>query len=217
MKRDAGQALDGAGIETCAVPAWRGSVAVDAIATLAGALASLPMVDRTASALPLAAAVLWWAVVVRVIRSDVENFIIPDSCSIAIAVLGLVQAVAGPMADHAGIAATLAGAGAALATGVAGFVLFWLLGLAARRVTGREALGFGDVKLAGASAIWLNPGDAGLAVEVAALAAIALLLVRGRRGPVREVAVPFGAFLAPAAWAAFVFGPALHDALGLLR
>lgn len=192
----------------------RGPLVVDALATLAGALAAVAAVDRGGSAVPLAASVLWWCAVVRIVRSDLDAFIIPDWCSVAVAGLGLAQAVGGPAAEGAAVGEVLRGGGAALAMGVSGFALFWGLGAAARRLAGREALGFGDVKLAGASAVWLAPGEAALAVEVAALAAIAvLLLLRARRGgPVRDVAVPFGAFLAPAAWAAFVFGPVLGAA-----
>ena len=155
----------------------------------------------------LAAALGWWVAVVAIVRSDLAHYIIPDGASAAVALLGLVQAVAVPIASGAGFPeATFAGV-SALGTGAGAFLLFWAVGLVFRRIRGREALGFGDVKLAGASALWLAPGDAALALEIAALGAVAVLLIARRRNSARETAVPFGAFLAPAAWLVYVAGP----------
>ena len=159
---------------------------------------------------------LWWIAVVVIVRSDLDRFIIPDQASLAVAALGFVEAaLSAPMADFGAGAVGTALAAAAL-TGAAAFCLFWAVQHTYRRVSGREGLGFGDVKLAGASAVWLSVPDAGVALEVAALAALALLLWRRRDGPVRDIAVPFGAFIAPAAWLAFLCGPILHPLLDRL-
>jgi prepilin signal peptidase PulO-like enzyme (type II secretory pathway) len=158
----------------------------------------------------LAATLAWWIAVVVIIRSDLSSFIIPDEASAAVAFLGLIQAAALPIVAAEGPTESgLAGA-AALGTGAGAFLLFALVRQMFRSV-GRDALGYGDVKLAGACAIWLAPGDAALALEIAAFGAVAMVLVTRWRGAAREAAVPFGAFMAPAAWLVYVAGPVVRD------
>jgi len=72
-----------------------------------------------------------------------------------------------------------------------------------RRLCGIEGLGMGDVKLAAAGAPWLPWSH----LQVALLIAVspALLVVAGRaliarNGLHMRIALPFGAFLAPAVW-----------------
>ncbi len=184
-----------------------------AAAVLAPAVLSADPDGRAAPSLVLVAVLGWWWAVVAVVRSDLRDFIIPDGASLAIAVLGVAVAAGTPWLAGED-AAALSGLGA-LATGAAGFASFALVGSLFRRF-GRDALGFGDVKLAGASAIWLAPADAALALEIAALGAVAALLATHRAGSLRDTAVPFGAFMAPTAWLVFVLAPPLRDAAGLL-
>ncbi len=192
---------------------WGVAVAVSA------PLAGVP--ERAVATLTLVTVAAWWAAVVVVVLSDLRDYIIPDRASLTIAALGLAQAATVPLLVGEGwTEAALAGAAAAW-TGIVGFALFWLVGYLFRRFGTRDALGFGDVKLAGASAIWLAPADAAVALEIAALGAVlALLVVHARKpandaGSLRNTAVPFGAFMAPAAWLVFVAGPAVRDATGL--
>lgn len=164
-----------------------------------------------AAALMLAAALAFWAVAVSVVHSDRLHFVIPDEASLALAALGLATAAGVPWLSGEGAAAAAAALRDAAAAGAGAFAVFWAIG-AAFRAGGRDALGFGDVKLAGACAVSLTPADAALALEVAALGAIAVLLATRRGGTLRDTAVPFGAFLAPAAWLVLVLAPPLRDA-----
>jgi leader peptidase (prepilin peptidase) / N-methyltransferase len=71
------------------------------------------------------------------------------------------------------------------------------------RIRGREGIGLGDVKLAGVAGVWLDWSIAPVAIEIAALAALAAyttrLLYKGRS--VRPTnRLPFGLFFAPAIW-----------------
>lgn len=154
--------------------------------------------------------------VVVVVRSDLDRFIIPDAASGCIAGLGLVYALAEPLWEGFAPADALAEAVVAVLAGCGGFAALWLVGRLYRLASGHQGLGFGDVKLAGASAMWLTPADAVLALETAALAGLAVLLWRRRGAGDPDMALPFGAFLAPAAWLAFVVGPTLHRTLGHL-
>jgi leader peptidase (prepilin peptidase)/N-methyltransferase len=81
-----------------------------------------------------------------------------------------------------------------------------------RHVRGREGLGLGDVKLAGVAGVWLDWPMAAVAVEIAALAALAVYVARPlyRGGPVNSTTkLPFGLFLAPAIWVAWLLNSAL--------
>ena len=85
------------------------------------------------------------------------------------------------------------------------FQLFKLL-------TGKEGMGYGDFKLFAAVGAWLGwqmlPLVLLLAAVVGAAVGIALLAVR-RLG--RGAAIPFGPYLAGAAWIALMWGPEIKD------
>ena len=184
----------------------RRKVFVDLAAMLVGVSLSVWLLGR----LDMICASLWWIAVVVVIRSDLERFIIPDEASAAIAVLGLVYAVAVPIRDGWPAHTAWDAGASAMLGGILAFAVFLLVARIYRYGTGREGLGFGDVKLAGACAIWLGPRDQVIALEIAALAAIAGVLVFRRGREARGAVIPFGAFLAPSAWLVFVAGPVLN-------
>ena len=192
-------------ITTTEPPVWcRRTLIVDAIVVAVGALLAAVLLDPVDAAF----AVLWWIATVVVVRWDLSRFIIPDTASVAIAGLGLVSAAgAGRIEEADGRIAALA---AAALGGTVAFALFWLTAQLYRRTSGRDGLGFGDVKLAGACGVWLGYADQAIALEVAAVAALAVVVLLRRGRPERDLAVPFGAFLAPASWLVFVAGPALR-------
>lgn len=128
---------------------------------------------------------------------DARFFIIPNELSAAAFVLALVNA------------AVLAPDGMASAIGLALMraavlgLLFYGLRALYRRVRGREGLGLGDVKLAGVAGAWLDWMSAPIAIEIAALATIAVFAVRYYTGGrTLDVAAkfPFGLFLGPSIW-----------------
>jgi leader peptidase (prepilin peptidase) / N-methyltransferase len=133
---------------------------------------------------------------------DLDRFIIPDSASLAILGLGLAETLLRARGMHL----LPALAESAMRCVAAGGVL-WLTGYAYRRATGRDGLGFGDVKLAAAAGACLGWDMLPLALQLAVV--LALLAIGGRalanrEMPDRHAALPFGAFLAPAIWVAFV-------------
>jgi leader peptidase (prepilin peptidase) / N-methyltransferase len=133
---------------------------------------------------------------------DGRHFIIPNSLSIATLALGLINAA---MADG--------WTGVALALQRGAVLALAFLGLRAgyQWFRGRTGIGLGDVKLAGAGGVWLGWMMLPLAVEIAALAALAVSAVRWLAGrPVRRsTRVPFGMFFAPAIWLAWFIEAAL--------
>lgn len=93
--------------------------------------------------------------------------------------------------------------------------LFLVYEIAYRAYRGREAMGFGDVKLAGLIGLVVGAIDLG-SVAVAAGATILLGGVVGivalARGAGRATAIPYGPLLAAGALVALVAGPRLLDA-----
>ncbi len=82
-------------------------------------------------------------------------------------------------------------------------LLFLALREVYRRVRGREGIGLGDVKLAAVAGAWLGWMTIPIAIEVAALSALAVYGVRVYvRGQTIDTAAkfPFGLFLAPSIW-----------------
>ncbi len=157
--------------------------------------ATLPLTPAIFSTL-LAGLAIWIATV------DLEQLIIPDLANAGIAVLGLalivIETPASALAEEI--------SDALMRAVVAGGLLF-LVRFVFTRVAGKEGLGLGDVKLMAAGAIFLSWASLPYALVIAAVAAIMVVVLRGiRQGEWldRETEIPFGAFLAPAIWAAFL-------------
>jgi leader peptidase (prepilin peptidase) / N-methyltransferase len=141
---------------------------------------------------PLIAAALA-AVLGALVLFDLRRGRLPDWLTLPLAAAGLLHAWR---------------EGALLASAIgcaAGFVLFAGLGLAYRRARGRAGLGGGDVKLAAAAGAWVGWQGLPGVVLLAAGAALALAVVRGRAEATEPV--PFGAYLAPAILLVWLSGP----------
>jgi leader peptidase (prepilin peptidase) / N-methyltransferase len=134
------------------------------------------------------------AVAIAVI--DARYFIIPNELSAACFALALAYAATTePQSLQAVFFALLRGAVLAL--------LFLGLRELYRRLRGRDGLGLGDVKLAGCAGAWLSWLAIPIAIEIAALVAIAVIAVRhyaGGRPLDAALKFPFGLFLAPSIW-----------------
>lgn len=136
-----------------------------------------------------------------VASADARRFVVPDALSGAAFALGLIHAAA-ISPDSAFEGALTALWRAAFAAG-----LLLLVRVAYRRLRGRDGLGLGDVKLAGAAGAWLGLAMLPIALEIAALAALAAYVFRQRkrmRVLRSDGRVPFGAFFAPAIWLGWV-------------
>src|SRR5262245_11167471 len=164
-----------------------------ACAAIVGIAASLAIAPDLRGALGALLAV----VVVAIAATDARHFIIPNELNAAAFGLALVAAVA--QDSDAALPAMAEG----IIRGVVLALLFLGISVGYRQLRGRDGLGLGDVKLAGVAGAWLDWQTLAIAIELAALAAIAVYLVcRYTLGQSMSPAsrLPFGLFFAPAIW-----------------
>jgi len=128
---------------------------------------------------------------------DARRLVIPDELSALAFALGLADVGFERWPDMPAPALeALIRAGAMAA-------VFFAFRFAYRRLRGREGMGLGDVKLAGVAGIWLDWPSLPIAIEIAALGALAFVAmarIGARRAPDPLAKLPFGAFFAPAIW-----------------
>jgi leader peptidase (prepilin peptidase)/N-methyltransferase len=128
---------------------------------------------------------------------DARCFIIPDSLNAAGLALGFLHAAVRGEGEVASALAAAGLRGAALAS------VFLALRTLYVRLRGRQGIGLGDVKLAAVAGAWLGWIAMPIAIEIAAVSALALYATRHFifRRPVRATTrLPFGFFCAPAFW-----------------
>ncbi len=174
-------------------PAW--PVFAIGAAMAAASLGAAPGLSGVLGA-ALALAMLAIAIV------DARHFIIPDELTFAAVLLGLGHSLA-----TAPSGMSIEALGLALVRGLFLGAVFLLLRGTYSRLRKREGLGLGDVKLSVAAGVWLGLDFIPVAIEIAALAAIAVYLLRQivLRRPVSTTArLPFGLFLAPSIWVAWL-------------
>jgi leader peptidase (prepilin peptidase) / N-methyltransferase len=133
---------------------------------------------------------------------DYDFQIIPDVITLPGIALGLVAAVWGPLPVKDALIGLAVGGGGLL-----------LVAEGYRRIARREGLGLGDVKLMAMVGAFLGWHGALATLVLGSFAGslVGVALIASRRGT-RLTALPFGSFLAPAAWAALFFGPWLWRA-----
>jgi leader peptidase (prepilin peptidase) / N-methyltransferase len=132
---------------------------------------------------------------------DARRFIIPDELTAAALALGLIYAVVEAPEIWAQALAW------SVLRGVIPALAFLAVRIGYRRWRGREGIGLGDVKLAAVAGVWLDWATIPIAVEIAAVWAIGVYLILhfySHRAIRRTTRLPFGLFLAPAIWIAWM-------------
>lgn len=137
------------------------------------------------------------AIMMAIALIDSRRFIIPNELSFAALVLALLRAgvILSDVEVHPVASAILRAAITA--------AVFWLLSIGYRHFRGREGFGFGDVKLLGVAAAWLDWPMLLVAIEGATIAALLTYFLRQKiyKRPMKATAaLPFGTFLAPFIW-----------------
>jgi leader peptidase (prepilin peptidase) / N-methyltransferase len=127
---------------------------------------------------------------------DARHYWLPDALTGALALAGI-------GAGLLGLAPSLADR---LIGGGAGFLLFAAIRTGYRRLRAREGMGGGDVKLFGAIGLWLGWQMLPLVLFGAAAAGLfwSLILYAAGRPLTGATRLPFGVFLALAAWAGWM-------------
>jgi leader peptidase (prepilin peptidase)/N-methyltransferase len=139
---------------------------------------------------------------------DVDRQLLPDLLTVPLLWIALVASlwqVAGDPTPPAALRDAVIGA-------VAGYLFLWLVFHLFKLVTGKEGMGYGDFKLFAAIGAWLGWQMLPVVLVLAAFvgSAVGLALMAARRLG-RGVPIPFGPYLAGAAWIALIWGPAIRD------
>jgi leader peptidase (prepilin peptidase)/N-methyltransferase len=163
----------------CLIAAWAGRI----------------VFGKTALALSLC---LGWSLLVLALV-DLLAFRLPDLLTLPLAGAGLLAAQILPgehVLDHVG-------------AGALGYVVFWAIAFAYRRLRGKEGLGLGDAKLATAAGCWLGLEPLPSVLLLASVAGILWVLIRalfkGRQAFEQRIA--FGVPLCIAIWLVWLYGP----------
>ncbi|WP_085810345.1 A24 family peptidase [Sphingomonas sp. TZW2008] len=142
----------------------------------------------------LAVAAFGWLLVL-VVALDATEMWIPDALTGAIAISGVLTAtiLPPPLSER-------------LIGGAAGFGALWGIGFAYRRLRGQEGLGGADPKLYGGIGLWLGWRMLPPVLLFAALIGLGIVAWRTATGRsvAHDDAVPFGAYLALAAYPALL-------------
>ncbi|MFA8386246.1 MAG: A24 family peptidase [Pelagibaca sp.] len=130
-------------------------------------------------------------VLLRLSWIDLVSFRLPDVWTLPLIAAGLGLAMTG-----IGTTVTASAIG-----GLSGFALFWAIGAAYHRRTGRDGLGLGDAKLFAASGTWLGYAALPYVLLIAALGALVFATLT-QRMPSRQLA--FGPWLALGFWLVWI-------------
>lgn len=136
---------------------------------------------------------------------DFFHYILPDVITLPGIVLGLLLAFVAelhpPLADWQPALIGVIGGGGGL----------WLFGWIFQRLTGKVGMGLGDIKLTAMLGAWLGWQALPFTIFVAAIfgsvVGITWIVVSGRD---RALPIPFGPYLALAAWSYLYVGPAVY-------
>ncbi len=152
-----------------------------------------------------AALVLTWALIVLTVI-DLDRQLLPDNITLPLMWLGLLLS----LVDMRSGLPLFADTSSSLIGAVTGYLGLWFVFQLFKLLTGKEGMGYGDFKLAAALGAWLGwqmlPLIVVLSAFVGAVVGI-LMIVSGRQG--RDKPLPFGPFLAGAAWIALLWGDAI--------
>lgn len=185
------------------VPKINISIFAVAAAAVAGSVIAVPGVHGLLGAgLALLMLAIAWV--------DGRRFIIPDPLNAAGLALGFVHSL------MQGEGSALATVGSAALRAAVLALSFYLLRELYVRLRGRQGIGLGDVKLAAVGGAWLSWFAIPIAVEIAALSALAVYGVRHYvfRRPLRATTrLPFGMFLAPAIWVSWLLDVLVFETL----
>ena len=147
------------------------------------------------------ALLLTWALIALTVI-DLRTMLLPDSITLPLLWLGLLLALGSVFAD---LPSAVIGA-------AAGYLSLWSVFQLFKLLTGKEGMGYGDFKLFAALGAWLGwqalPMIILLSSVVGAAVGIGLIVFKRQA---RDLAIPFGPYLAGAGWIALIWGDSLQE------
>ncbi len=149
---------------------------------------------------PIAGALLFTFALIALTWIDLETQLLPDAITLPFLWLGLAINLFGV---YTPLPSALIGA-------MAGYGVLWSVFQVFRLVTGREGMGHGDFKLLAMVGAWLGWQALPLVILLSSLSALVVggvLIASGHRNWASPL--PFGPFLAAAAWLCLLFGDAI--------
>ncbi|MEX0734396.1 MAG: A24 family peptidase [Steroidobacteraceae bacterium] len=178
------------------------------VVELAAAAATAAVAWHFGFGLQAALAMIFTWYLIALAGIDIDRQLLPDVLTLPLLWIALIASL-----WHAeGMALPPVAPRDALIGAVAGYVFLWLVFQLFRLITGKEGMGYGDFKLFAAIGAWLGwqmlPLVLLLAAVVGSVVGIALIVAR-RHG--RGVPIPFGPYLAGAAWIALLWGPRIVE------
>ena len=171
---------------------------------LGGAAIGVASLLLAREGLALAAMLLGWQLLLLALL-DLRHLWLPRLLVGWLAASGLLVSIArARVIDDAGVI------GIAVAGGVVGYALLWLIARFYLKARGREGMGSGDPPLLGAIGLWLGPlgvVETMLGASIIGIAAAIVMLVRKCKIDA-DTALPLGTCLAATAWLLFLLqGP----------
>ncbi len=140
------------------------------------------------------------AVLLALAMIDWDTTFLPDDMTLPLLWAGLVVAA---LQWNASVTLVTALWGA-----VAGYLSLWLIYWAFKLITGKEGMGYGDFKLFAALGAWFGwPALVPMILMASVIGAVIGILMKFTSGLREGGYVPFGPFLAGAAFTAMIFGP----------
>jgi len=145
--------------------------------------------------------ILTWSLVALAII-DIDHQLLPDSITLPLLWLGLIINSGGLIVP---LEQSVWGA-------ILGYLSLWSVYWGFKLLTGKDGMGYGDFKLLAAAGAWLGwkalPVIIILSSFAGAVIGLCLILIMGRD---RNVPIPFGPYLAIAAWMTAMWGEELVD------
>ena len=156
-----------------------------------------------------ALAIVLTAYLIALTGIDVDRQLLPDVLTLPLLWIGLLASL---WHDAALVFAPPVAVRDALIGAAAGYLSLWAVFQLFRLITGKEGMGYGDFKLFAAIGAWLGWQMLPLVLILAAVggSAVGIALIALRRHG-RGVPIPFGPYLAGAAWIAMLWGPQIVE------
>jgi leader peptidase (prepilin peptidase)/N-methyltransferase len=184
---------------TCRAPiSWR----YPAVEALTG-VAAVALWRGFGPSWAFAIAAVFTLIMIVLFFTDYDHQLLPDLVTLPGFGVGLAVAWYNPFLGDPGWPRIVASmTGAALGSGI-----LWGIGALYSRVRGVDAMGFGDVKMMALVGAFTGPAGVAVTLFAASVAGAATgLALIPLKGKTLQNALPFGCFLAPAAFAALLWG-----------